>query len=183
MDKLRLGYAAKAGGTAPVWTAYEAGIFRELDIDLELRLIPGSKSVSAAIDAGEIELCNFASPAAVQRNLEHGSDQTVVMGIMNRLIQTISGRPGLRSIEELRGGRIGSPGLEEVDFRILTAVLPRIGLQPGKDITIVDIGRGGHDRKWLNPDLGVDALVLHPPDPSDAEDDGWKVLLDMRDLD
>jgi hypothetical protein len=28
----------------------------------------------------------------------------------------------------------------------------------------------------------VDALVLHPPDPSDAEDAGWKVLLDMRDL-
>src|SRR5579871_1228483 len=124
MDKIRLGYAAKAGGTAPVWVAYEAGIFRDLDIDLELALIPGSKQVSAAIDAGDIQLANFASPAAVQRDLQLGSDQIVVMGIMNTLIQTISGRPGIDSLEQLRGGRIGTPGLEEVDFRILTAVLP-----------------------------------------------------------
>jgi ABC-type nitrate/sulfonate/bicarbonate transport system substrate-binding protein len=182
MDKIRLGYAAKAGGTAPVWTAYEAGIFRELDIDLELALIPGSKQVSAAIDGGDIQLANFASPAAVQRDLQLGSDQIVVMGIMNSLIQTISGRPGVDSLEQLRGGKIGTPGLEEVDFRILTAVLPRIGFHPGRDIEVVDVGRGGHDRKWLTPNLGVDALVLHPPDPSDAEDAGWKVLLDMRDL-
>jgi hypothetical protein len=70
LDKIRLGYAAKGGGTAPVWTAYEAGIFRRLDIELEPVLIPGSQAVSRALDEGEIQLANFAAPAAIQRNLE-----------------------------------------------------------------------------------------------------------------
>jgi len=90
MEKVRLAYAARAGGTAPVWTAYEAGIFRELDIDLELILIPGSKEVARALDEGKVELANFASPAAIQRNLQHGSDLAVLLGVMNRLTQTIS---------------------------------------------------------------------------------------------
>jgi ABC-type nitrate/sulfonate/bicarbonate transport system substrate-binding protein len=180
LDKIRLGYAAKGGGTAPVWTAYEAGIFRRLDIELEPVLIPGSHAVSRALDEGEIQLANFAAPAAIQRNLEHRSDQVVILGAMDRLVQSLMARPGIHTLEELRGGTVGVPSRDEVDYRILQAVLPRIGFELGKDLHVKFLGRWRGDKRWQTPDLGVDALVLHPPDPDDAERDGWTVVFDMR---
>jgi ABC-type nitrate/sulfonate/bicarbonate transport system substrate-binding protein len=182
LDKIRLGYAAKGGGTAPVWTAYEAGIFKRLDIDLETTLIPGSHAVSAALDAGEIQLANFAAPAAVQRDLQLGSDQIVILGAMNRLVQSLVARPGISTLEQLRGGTVGIPSRDEVDYRIIQAVLPRIGFELGKDLRVEIVGRWSGDKRWLTPDLRVDSLVLHPPDPDDAAADGWTTVFDMRTL-
>jgi ABC-type nitrate/sulfonate/bicarbonate transport system substrate-binding protein len=182
VDRIRLGYAAKGGGTAPVWAAHEAGIFRALDIDLETVLIPGSHAVSQALDAGEIQLANFAAPAAIQRNLEHGSDQVVILGAMNRLVQSLVARPGISSLEELRGGTVGVPSPNEVDYRIIQAVLPRIGWQLGKDLRVEFLGRWTSDKRWLAPNLPVDSLILHPPDPDDAVLDGWTTVFDMRTL-
>ena len=105
MDKIRVGYASKAAGTAPLWTACEAGIFKDLDLDVEPVLITGSARVTQSLESGEIQLGNFAAPAALQANLNRGADLIVVLGAMNRLTQSLCGRPGVESLERKQPGR------------------------------------------------------------------------------
>ena len=78
MDKIRLGYASAAAGTAPAWTACDAGIFEALGLEVEPVLMPGSVAVSKALAAGDVQLANFAAPAAIHADLRDGADLVVV---------------------------------------------------------------------------------------------------------
>jgi ABC-type nitrate/sulfonate/bicarbonate transport system substrate-binding protein len=180
MDKIRVGYASDAVGTAPVWTACDEGYFKKLGLEVEPVLIRGSAAVTRAIEAGEVQLANFAAPAMVQANVERNADLILVLATMNRVMQALSGRPGVTKIEQLRGGSIGINAKGEVNEWILEAVLPRVGLTPHKDVKIVEIGR--HPGKEWHTKAKVDALVLHPPQPFEAAKDGWTTLLDTRSL-
>jgi NitT/TauT family transport system substrate-binding protein len=180
MDKIRVGYASNAVGTAPVWTACDAGYFKALGLEVEPVLIRGSAAVTRAIEKGEVEFGNFAAPAAIQANVERDADLVLILGAMNRVMQALSGRPGITTLEQLRGGAIGINSKTEVNFWILKAILPRIGFVEGQDVRIEEIGRG-HHKEW-HTDAKVDALVLHPPQPFEAAADGWTTLLDTRTL-
>lgn len=181
MDKIRVGYASKAVGTAPVWTACDAGYFAALDLVVEPVLIPGSGNVTRAIEAGEVEFGNFAAPAAIQANVERGSDLVVILGAMNRLMQALAGRPGISTLDQLRGGVIGINTRGDVNHWLLEALLPRLGWREGIDVRIVEIGRA-KGKEWRT-EAAVDALVLHPPQPFEAAVDGWTTLVDTRSLD
>ncbi len=180
MTKIRVGYAARAIGTAPVWTACDAGYFAALGLDVEPVLFKGSILVTRALEAGEIQLANYAAPAAVQANLERGSNLVVVLGAMNRMMQSLMGRPGISSIDQLRDGTVGVNEWGEVNHWLVEALLPRIGLQAGRDVTIVETGRATGEA-W-HVQRPADAMVLHPPEPYAAMKAGWTTLVDMRDL-
>ncbi len=180
MDRIRVGFASRAVGTAPVWTACDAGIFERLDLDVEPILYGGSLGATRALASGEIQLANFAAPAAIQANLEHGADNVVILGAMNRMMQALMGRPGVQSVEDLRGGVIGLNAWGEVNHWMLEALLPRLGLVRDRDVKLAITGRA-HGEPWVTP-FPVDALMLHPPEPFAALKAGWSVLVDTREL-
>jgi ABC-type nitrate/sulfonate/bicarbonate transport system substrate-binding protein len=139
----------------------------------------GSVAVSKALAAGDIQLANFAAPAAIHADLRDGADFVVVLGAINRLMQTLMARPGITSLDELRGGVIGIHQAGEVDDFILRTVLPMVGLE--SDVRVEVVGRS-EQKPWLMPEAPADALILHPPAPYDAEQAGWNPILDMRSL-
>lgn len=180
MARIRVGYAARAIGTAPVWTACEAGYFSALGLNVEPVLYKGSIATTRALESGEIQLANYAAPAAVQANLERRSNLVVVLGAMNRMMQSLVGRPGVANIDDLRGGTIGVNEWGEVNQWLVEALLPRLGLVAGRDVTVIETGRPTGET-WETP-RPADAIVLHPPEPRAAEKHGWHVLCDMRTL-
>ena len=180
MDRIRVGYASRAVGTAPVWTACDAGYFQALGIDVEPVLFQGSMRVTKALESGEVQLANFAAPAAMQANLERGADLIVVLGAMNRMMQALMGRPGVRTLDDLRGGAIGVNSWGEVNHWMLEALLPRLGLVRDRDVRLVETGR--HDGDAWNIDAPIDALMFHPPEPFAAARAGWSMLVDTREI-
>jgi ABC-type nitrate/sulfonate/bicarbonate transport system substrate-binding protein len=180
MDRIKVGYASRAVGTAPVWTACDAGYFAAQGIEVEPVLLEGSLSVAKALDSGEVQLGNCASPAILQACLERGSDLIVVLGAMNRMMQALMGRPGVRTLDELKGGVIGVNSWGEVNHWMVEALLPRLGLIRDKDVRVVATGRTkGHPWDTAVP---VDALMFHPPEPWAALKAGWNMLVDTRAL-
>jgi ABC-type nitrate/sulfonate/bicarbonate transport system substrate-binding protein len=180
MTKIRIGYAARAIGSAPVWTALEAGYFKALGLEVEPILFKGSLLVTRALESGEIDFANYAAPAAVQANLERKAGLVVLLGAMNRMMQCLMGRPGIISIDDLRGGTIGINEWGEVNHWLVEALLPHIGLRAGKDVKIIETGRATGET-WDTP-RPADAIILHPPEPYAAIKAGWSPLIDMRKL-
>jgi ABC-type nitrate/sulfonate/bicarbonate transport system substrate-binding protein len=180
MTKIRVGYAARAIGTAPVWTGVDAGYFRNYGLEVEPVLFKGSLLVTKALEAGEIELANYAAPAAVHANLERQANLVVVLGAMNRMMQSLMGRPGISSFQDLRGGTIGVNEWGEVNHWLVEALLPHIGFVAGRDVTLIETGRS-QGETWETPKQ-ADAIILHPPEPYAALKHGWSQLVDLRDL-
>jgi ABC-type nitrate/sulfonate/bicarbonate transport system substrate-binding protein len=177
MDKIRIAYSSPAAGTAPVWTACEAGYFEALGLDVEPILIRGSTAITKAMEAGEVDLANYAAPAPVLANVDRGLDTVVILGAMNTLTQSLGGRPGIDTLEKLRGGTIGINNKTDVNYWLLRAVFPILGFEEEKDVHIKIIPRA-EGREWM-ADHGVDCLILHVPAPDDAAKDGWTVLADL----
>ena len=180
MDVIRVGYASRAVGTAPVWTACEAGIFQSLGLAVEPVLFKGSMAVTRALESGDVQLANFAAPAAMQANLERNAGLIVVLGAMNRMMQALMSRPGVRTLDELHGGAIGVNSWGEVNHWMLECLLPRLGLVRDRDVRLIETGREeGHAWDTKAP---VDALMFHPPEPFAAARAGWSLLIDTRKL-
>ena len=111
-------------------------------------MLEGSLSVTKAIESGAVQFGNCAAPAIIQACLERGSDLIVVLGAMNRMMQALMGRPGIASLEALKGGVIGVNSWGEVNHWMVEALLPRLGLMRDTDVGMVAPGRT-KDHPWI----------------------------------
>jgi hypothetical protein len=136
-----------------------------------------------ALESGDIQFSNFAAPAIMMANMERGTDFVFIAGSLNRLMQSLCRRPRIRSIDQLKGGKIGLKRRDkgEVNPWIIAAILPRLGLRENYNIQIVHTG-GSSGKEW-NTEVPVDALVLHQPQPFEAAKEDWTILQDLRQLD
>jgi ABC-type nitrate/sulfonate/bicarbonate transport system substrate-binding protein len=176
---VRIAYAALGSGSAPVWTAKEAGIFAEEGLDAELSLIRGSGHVTEALLADEVQFANIASPLVVAANLK-GGDLVYLTGGVNRLIQSIITRPEIQAPADLRGRTFGVSHSGGVDNFLVTYLLKPHGLDIGTNVKSRTIEN--QPDAIARMDSGeVDAALFSPPYSFDAIKHGHRVLIDAGD--
>jgi NitT/TauT family transport system substrate-binding protein len=176
---VRIAYAALGSGSAPVWTAKEAGIFAEEGLDAELLLIRGSGRVTKALLANEVQFANIAAPLVIAANLE-GGDLAYLTGGVNRLIQSIISRPEIHTPADLCGRTFGISHSGGVDNFLVNYLLKPHGLDIGTNIKSRIIENqpdaiAGMDR------AEVDAALFSPPYSFEAIKHGHRVLIDAGD--
>lgn len=166
---------AGGGGPAPLWVANVGGYFASLGLDVECFQIPGSGNCVRAVLEGSAEMALIAAPAAIERHLR-GADAVIVAGHYNTLLVTLNARPGIDSVAELKGKRLGMGVQGEVEEYILRAVLPLAGYTLA-DFEVVPRGEGASP--WLTAGDKLDVLLLQPPQSLEAPRAGWRPLLDV----
>lgn len=176
---VRIAYAALGSGSAPVWTAKEAGIFAEEGLDAELSLIRGSGQVTKAVLADEVQFANIAAPLVIAANLNSG-DLVYLTGGVNRLIQSIITRPDIQAPAELRGRTFGMSHSVGVDNFLVNYLLKPHGLDIGKDIKSRTIENQPDAIARMNSGE-VDAALFSPPYSFEAIKHGYRVLIDSAD--
>jgi ABC-type nitrate/sulfonate/bicarbonate transport system substrate-binding protein len=94
----------------------------------------------------------------------------------------IIARPGIESIKNVRGKKVGINSFgSSVDYTAFAA-LSRSGLDPGKDVTILMSGGGNSDRIAAVLSGSIDATVVSSPFEYMAEKQGLKTLVSAREL-
>jgi ABC-type nitrate/sulfonate/bicarbonate transport system substrate-binding protein len=174
-----IAYAALGSGSAPVWTAKEAGIFAEEGLDAELLLIRGSGHVTKALLANEVQFANIAAPLVIVANLD-GGDLVYLTGGVNRLIQSIVTRPEIQTPAELRGRTFGMSHSGGVDNFLVNYLLKPHGLDIATDIKSRIIQNQPDAVAKMN-NGEVDAALFSPPYSFAAMKQGHRVLIDSGD--
>jgi ABC-type nitrate/sulfonate/bicarbonate transport system substrate-binding protein len=177
---VRIAYAALGSGSAPVWTAKEAGIFADEGLDAELSLIRGSGHVTEALLGNEVQFANIAAPLVIGANLK-GGDLVYLTGGVNRLIQSIITRPEIHTPAELRGRTFGVSHSGGVDNFLVNYLLKPHGLDVGTDMKSQIIENQPDAIAKMDSDE-VDAALFSPPYSFEAIKRGHRVLIDSRDL-
>jgi NitT/TauT family transport system substrate-binding protein len=177
LETLKLSYSALVPSGAPFWIAQDLKLFDREGLNTELLYINAAPRVMAAMLAGEIQIA-LSGVSPLVTTYAQGSDAVAIAGAVNQINVAIFGRPEIRSPEDLRGKRMGITRFGGLTDFAAQYALKKWGLQPGKDVAIIQIG----DASALMGAMAgnaVQAATLQPPSTILAAQLNYRELLDL----
>ena len=174
--KLRIGHGSADAGQVAPRVMREMKFFERNGLDVEFLFMSGNL-VAQSFLAGEIPLALMTGGLALAPYVL-GSDIVMIAGQTNTIPYHIMARPHIRKPEDLKGKIAGINRFGAGADRGLRFGLRKLGLNPEKDLTII---QAGGDNERLGALMGgrLDVTVLGPPITRKARDAGMKTLLDL----
>ena len=176
-DRLAAGYTSASGVFAGLWVAQEGKGFEKYDIDSHLVLIASASLMVQAMLGGDVPFAAAGGSAAVDANLG-GADIVMVGALVKVPAFYIMALPEIQSIEDLRGKPVGVTRFGSSTDFTMRYVLRKYGLEPGRDVTMIQTG----DLFAAAAMLRTRAIVAAPfssPTNLRAQEAGARVLLNM----
>jgi NitT/TauT family transport system substrate-binding protein len=176
-DRLAMGYTSASGVFAGLWIAHEAKLFDKYNIDSHLVLIASGSLMVQAMLGGDLPISAAAGSAAVDATLA-GADLTMFGALVRVPAFYIMALPEIKSIDDLKGKSVGVTRFGSSTDFTMRYVLRKQGLEPGKDVTVIQTG----DLFAAAAMLRTRAIVAAPfssPTNLRAEEAGARVLMNM----
>jgi ABC-type nitrate/sulfonate/bicarbonate transport system substrate-binding protein len=161
----------------PAWLAKETGIYERNGLDLRLVYLIGGPTAVATLISGDTPITHVGGVAVVRSNLR-GSDVVLIAAGTVKPDFWLMSRRDIKSPAQLKGGTIGIGRFGGINDFILDFLLPKLGLTPGKDVTIVQAG-GVPDRLSGLETGRLQATLLSPPVSFVAQKKGFNLLADV----
>ncbi|MBI2359246.1 MAG: ABC transporter substrate-binding protein [Deltaproteobacteria bacterium] len=182
LQKLKFAYVSPSGALAVPWIAKEAGLFEKNGVEAELIFIRGASTMIQTLVSGDIDVAHVAANPAVEANLG-GADVVVLATALNRPVGFyMMGQPGVKSVEDLRGGRVGITRFGSATDLLSRMALRQFNLSPDRDVAIIQLGGIPEIAAGLKAKV-VKAGFVSAPLNLDLKELGFNVLVDFgRDL-
>lgn len=180
LTKINVGYSAISGDQMPAWVAKEAGIFEKNGLDVQLIFFTGGTTAVMALVSADTPISQVAGAAVVNSALA-GSDAALIVGGVTSLNYYLMAQPQIKTPEQLKGGSVAISRFGSASDFIARFALSKIGLTPGKDVTLVQIGSTSA-RMDATLTGRVQATVINPPASFIGQKRGMTVLADLPKL-
>ena len=180
LRRLRVTYSSFSPEQAMAYVTKEARLFEKNGLDVELIQVRGALS-AAALVAREVYIAQMAGPAVVQATLA-GSDVVMVAGLVNRPDFSLVAPKSIRGPEDLRGKKVAVSRFGGSSDFMTRLALRRLGLEPEKDVTILQVG-GSAERLVAMRAGAIHGAVLTTGEKLNALRQGFHELLDLTRID
>ena len=177
LTRVNVGYSAVSADQLPAWVAKESGIFAKNGLDVQLIFFTGGSTAILALVSGDVPITQVSGPGLVSSTLA-GADCVCVAAGITSLNYVLMGKPGVKTAEQLKGGTVAISRFGSATDTIARFALRRIGLTPGKDVTLVQVG-SGPERLSAALTGRVSASVINPPSSFVAEKKGLAMIADV----
>jgi NitT/TauT family transport system substrate-binding protein len=178
LQRLNVAYSSISGNNAPLWVTQEKGFFKKYGLDVQAILIESGTTAVQSLISGEINFAHMAGAAVMQSNLR-GSDAVMIAGVVNTLIFQLYADKSISRPDQLKGKAVGVTRFgSSTDFAMRYA-LERYGLEPGKDVTILQLGNVPAILAALEAGK-VQGAMLSPPTTLRAKKAGFPILADLQ---
>lgn len=178
--RIRAAITSISGSMVPPWAAHEAGIFKKYGLQVEVIATPSGVQGTNALIAGEVSFVQIAGGTTTGAAVG-GADLKIVATLVGTLVLNLVTRPEIDKPEQLRGKSIGISRYGTSLHTGARLAVKHYGLEPGKDVHIVEIGAGD----WIVGALQgnrVQAGVFGYPATSRAVKFGNRVMLHLPSL-
>jgi NitT/TauT family transport system substrate-binding protein len=162
----------------PIHLAREKGFYSAEGLDVDYVIMKPQVAMQALI-AGDVDYTTALGSTirAAFRNVP----LRVVMTIADKPLFALIARPGISSVEELRGKLLGISSFGASTDTYARAVLRRYKLTPSRDVKIIALG-GGTNRIAAMETGAVDAALIEAPYNVMLERKGFSKILFVGDL-
>ena len=138
-QKLVLGWSAVSALNSPYWVIKDAGFPKQEGLDVDLIYIASSSTMAQAQLAGNVALSTANSQVVVDVGLQ-GGDLLAIGAVINEVAFYVMAPPEIKSVRDLKGKPVGVTRFgASTDFAI-RKLLEKYGLQPIRDVPIIQIG-------------------------------------------
>ena len=180
-DRIRIGYSSISGSYLGLWVAHDAGFFAREGLEDQIILIPSGSQLAQVVTAGEIDIAALNGSSAMAAAMQ-GADLKIVGNSTNKLIFSIYVRPEIKSIEGLKGKKIGVTRYGSATDIAARFALRKHNLDPQKDVNILQMGAMTSIMGGLQGG-SIDAGLVSPPTLFAVEKLGFKELVNVTDMD
>ena len=180
-ERIRVGQGSVSLQSGIMYIAKDRGLFAKYGLAPEIIYIPGGSTNVQVLVSGNLDLSQLSGAPGVAANLE-GADIVYILGLLDKLNYQLITRPEVKSIEQLKGRRFGVSRFgSSADFG-LRALLKRLGIDPAKDVSILQIG-DEPARVAALLSGNIDGSVANAPFGSEAERLKLNVVADSVKMD
>ncbi len=180
LRKLNIAYTATSPYQAVLIIAKEAGVFKKHGLDPQLTLTPGGSLGFQAMMGGDVAMVMADGSAAVTSNLA-GADVVIIASFLNTFPYSLISIPEIKKVDQLVGGKVAISRFGSATDVSVRMSLAKVGLNPDKDVTILQIGTQTTRFAALQSKQ-VQATIITPPFTLTARKHGYNTLVDMAQL-
>ncbi len=179
LSKIRI---ANIGGTSDhIQIAVQAGIYKKYGFDVENIQVGSSATVVQSLIAGEVDFAHVGAVPVVAA-VANGIDLRIIAVFMNRFNYLMVTLPEFKRPQDLKGKTVAISRFGSGDEFATREALRRWGLDPDKDVRMLQVGLTVARMAAL---LGrhVQGSLLSPPQIVEVQRAGLNVMADLSDLD
>jgi NitT/TauT family transport system substrate-binding protein len=174
LEPLTISYASVSGTRAPLWIAKDLGLFEKYGLDGSLVYIASGITSVNALLGGSVHLIAASGSSAV--SAAASGAPVVIIASLGAIAYKLIAHPSITSIQSLKGKIIGSSRVGAGSDYALRRLLPKLGLQPGKDVQLIPTGISESDRRIVIMMQGkIDATLATVDNILQLEMQGQKV--------
>jgi len=181
LAKLKAAYSAESSWSLATWVAQDGGYYRKYGLDVDLVLIRSAAIITAALLAGEAPMIQLGGNGPIQAALQ-GADCVNVLTLVPLIPQSLVVTPDIKTAEDLKGKKLGVSRFGALSDLVIRRYLRNLGLDPAKDVTIVQIG-GIPEQLTAMKAGAISGGSMSPPVLTAAKKAGFKELADFESLD
>ncbi len=154
-------YSATTTTQSVPWYALEKGIFQKYGLKVNLLHVQASAEAVTTLISGDAALCEAAGNAVVNA-VAAGQDVVMIAGIANTYPAVLVARPEIKTAADLKGKKVGTSLTGSASDLGTRLALTTIGLDPDKDVVLVQIGE--EPARYAALEAGrIDAALAAPP--------------------
>jgi NitT/TauT family transport system substrate-binding protein len=138
-ERIRVGQGSVSMYSGLMYIGKDRGLFAKYGLMTEVIYIPGGTTNVQVLVSGNLDLSQLSGAPGAAANLE-GADIVYIASLLDRLNYQLVTRAEIKSVEQLKGRKFGVSRFgSSADFG-LRAVLKRLGVDPAKDVSVLQIG-------------------------------------------
>jgi len=181
-DLRRILYGTTASPShLPIWVAKDAGYFEKNGINVEPVQVRGGSLITLAIITGDLPFSGAGAESVVAARAAGGDVVLLACPVDADPVYLIT-RPEIKSAQDLKGQASAVTRYGSTTHFYLRAALKHVGLNPEKDMTILQLGAGPEMVVALDRGaIAAAALTTRYAIPFLQR--GWPVLVDLSTTD
>jgi NitT/TauT family transport system substrate-binding protein len=131
-SKVVIGYASMSSVATTLWVAQDKGFFAKNNIDVQTVFIPGSPTLVASLNTGDLQF-GYTGGTATLGAAVGGLDVKLLAAFSNYIQNDLVVRPEIKTPSDLKGKRIGVTSIGGTGWMAAMLALEQVGLNPERD--------------------------------------------------
>jgi NitT/TauT family transport system substrate-binding protein len=178
-EAIRVGIPGLSAEFVPVWAAKDKGLLKKYGLDVEIIAMQGGTQLVQAMIVNSIDYSVMGG--AYLTGAMKGADLVMVATHMDKFPYSLIVKPSIKRAEDLKGTKLAISRFGSSSDAGLRVSLQRSGINPDKDVTILQVG--GQTERYAALRAGVvDGTVVIPPLSGAAQRAGFNTIFNMTKL-
>jgi NitT/TauT family transport system substrate-binding protein len=179
-DPMIVGVAGPAINMVYSFVARDSGLLQKHGLDARIVVFDAGSILAQAALSGEVKVSISSGPATIASRSQ-GADTIIVGACVNTLPYSIVAAKGITQWEQLKGKKIAISRFGSGTDTAVRLVLKKFGLDPVKDVVIVQLGTQPSRVQALAAGV-IDATIISPPLDITAKKQGYQILVNIAEL-